>query len=186
MKEKSKKIGKDIEIAFLPLTFKHKKYVQNFHSGNDEIDRYFQNFAIDDWDTATYAFVDKSLDIAIAFVSMSCSRVDYWQDKEYIDSTPAVEIKYFAVDERYHSLPYESKNDKLTLSKVIMSKTICYIFDEIVAKIGASKIILSSVPKAVNFYKGCYFEVYENNMEINYDCVDYNLIPMYYNLKPDI
>lgn len=179
------KLGKDIDIAFLTLDYQCKKYLKSFSCGNSEIDRYFHYHALDDPDTITYMFIDKCKDIAITLVSVSCSKIDYWQDKKYLNSTPAIEIKYFATDERYHSLPFRSKDDNVTLSKSIMSKMICYISENISTKIGASKIILNSVEDAIHFYQDCYFNIYDSNMDIDYSCLNDGLTPMYFNLLPD-
>lgn len=178
-------LGKDVDIDFNILSFRNKHYLKNFSCGNPEIDRYFHRQALDDNDTVTYMFIDKKLDIAIALVSISCSRIDYWQNKKYMDYTPAVEIKFFATEEKYHNLPFEHENDSKTLSKVIMAKMICFIYDEICTRVGASKIILNSVERAINFYKSCFFQIYDGNMDVDYGCVNDNLTPMYYNLLPE-
>ena len=179
-------LGKDINIDIQILNYKNKNYLTNFNCGNENIDKYFHNYALNDVNTATHMFIDTDKDIAIALVSMSCSKVDFWQDGEYLCSTPAVEIKYFATDERYHSLPFEYKEDNNTLSKVVMSKVVWNIYDDLTKKIGASIIILNSVEKAIHFYENCGFEVYNVDMNVSYECIEAKLTPMFLSLKPDI
>lgn len=186
MANTTKVLGKDINIKVQILNYKNKKYLCGFNCGDSEINRYFHYQALDDNNTATYIFIDSDKDIAIALVSISCSKVDYWQDKKYLDSTPAVEIKYFATDEKYHSLPYETCSDKNTLSKSIMSNMVWNIYNDLTKKIGASIIILNSVRKAENFYINCGFQKYETDMDVSYDCINQELIPMYLPLNPDI
>ena len=185
--------GKDIDIDFFRLNYKNKQYLSNFSCGNPAIDDYFRTRALDDHDTVTHIFIDKQNDIAIALASISCSKVDYVQSMvgddndryyKYVSSTPAVEIKYFATDKRYHSRQYD-RNSGRTLSKVIMSKMISYIYTLSEVHIGASKIILNSVPDAINFYKSCSFKEYEKDMCVS-NGSSYNYVfPMYFNLLPD-
>lgn len=187
--------GKDIDIDFFRLNRKTRQYLSNFSCGNPAIDDYFRTQAFDDHNTVTHIFIDKQKDTAIALVSISCSKVDYVQSMvgddndryyKYISSTPAVEIKYFATDKKYHSRKYDRDSNR-TLSKVIMSKMISYIYKLSEEHIGASKIILNSLPDAVNFYTSCSFKKYEKDMSIpnvdGYGCVYYH--PMYFNLLPD-
>ena len=66
-------LGKDIPIELCRLNYKTKSYIANFQSGNQQIDDYFRNRAIDDWDTVTYIYLDTNRDIPIACVSLCCS-----------------------------------------------------------------------------------------------------------------
>ena len=61
--DNSETLGKDIPIDFIKLTYKTKSYVENFNCGNKQIDNYFQNHALNDNNTVTYLFIDKSTNL---------------------------------------------------------------------------------------------------------------------------
>ena len=46
-----------------------------FHCGNEEIDSYFQNRALNDEDAVTYCFLDDNLSTIIALSSLSCNGI---------------------------------------------------------------------------------------------------------------
>lgn len=187
--------GQDIDIVFTTLNYQTKKYLSKFSCGNSEIDKYFCTYAFNDKDTVTHIFIDKQKDTPIALISISCSKINYveyvYDDSHnkhlhYLSSTPAIEIKYFATAEQYHSLPYyKNSNSSYTLSRAIMSKSISYIHKISLENIGASKIILNSLPQAVNFYEACFFKRFEDNMDISEFSCYLDSCPMYFNLLPE-
>ncbi len=175
----------EITIGFQKLNYKTKKYVENFRSGNQSIDNYFQRSAIDDSDTVTYIFIDEKKDKTIACVSLSCSKIDMQGINGIKFSRPAFEIKYFATNEEYHSLPYK-EGDTCTLSEKVMMTFITYLFGTCRPKIGASFVILYSVKRAVHFYQKCNFDNFETYMLRSEDDYTADCVPMYMNLIPEI
>jgi len=101
--------------------------------------------------------------------------------KEFLTSVPAIEIDYFAVDEEYRSLKLdESSNRYETLSRAFFLYMLDRIKDISVKHVGATHVCLYAVPKAVNFYKRCGFEPFEEFM--NPDEIPFlkDCIPMFY------
>lgn len=181
----SETLGINIPIDFIKLGYKTKSYVENFNCGNKQIDYYFQHIALNDNNTVTYLFIDKSKDVTIACVSVCCSRIDIIDSNGLIEATiPAFEIKYFAINEKYHKKKYKEDSDQ-TLSKVIMDKMIYYLYDDCRSVVGASKIILYSLKRAVHFYEGCYFKKFEPFMKKSEDTFVSECTPMYFDLDPE-
>lgn len=178
--------GIDISIGFQRLNYKTKKYVENFKCKNSAIDFYFNHQALDDNSVVTYLFIDENNDKTISCVSLACSRIDVFNQKQRVkEAIPAFEIKYFASNEDYHSMPYE-EGDSHSLSEVIMMKIITHIFNKCRNVVGGTHIVLYSVPEAVHFYEKCGFEHFNEFMTRSDAYFTKDCIPMYMCLLPEI
>lgn len=116
-----------------------------------------------DADYVSYCFVDANTNDVICYASLACSCIT----DEKGCSVPAVEIKAFAVDEKYQHMPYSEDYDKrLTLSLFLLMYLMREIEKIATNYIGARYIAIYSVPTAVNFYKRAFFEEVPENVEI--------------------
>ena len=172
------KFGKDIPLIFRELNEDTKKYLSEYTCGNMGIDDHFHEKAINDKSTTTFLFIDKEESRAITCVSLSCSRIDYVHSIHGHESTSAFEIKFFATDEDYQKRPYD-ENNTTTLSKSIMNILIVFLKNTCRKYIGATHIVLYSVPKAKNFYLDCGFLEFEEYMEKKEEHFTHDCIPMY-------
>lgn len=94
----------------------------------------------------------------------------------------AIEIKMFAVNEKYQDLFFEYDGESLPVSAWVMQSIIDYaqtLMDEVV---GFKALFLHSVPEAEKFYKINGFNPMEINMQPLH-CVDSDYTAMYLALK---
>lgn len=95
---------------------------------------------------------------------------------------PSVEIKMFAMNEKYQDVFFEYEGEDLPVSAWIIRSIIDYANSLINEVIGFKAIFLHSLPEAEQFYIKNGF----HNMEINMQplhCVDSEFKPMYLTLK---
>lgn len=132
----------------------------------------------------TYLFINTEDNSIIACITIACSVIFTDTDEKDVFSTilSAMEIKYFAVDDAYKHMPYE-KDGSLTLSYYIFSYMLEYMRELSHNKIGASKIVLYSVPQAINFYKKCNFKEFGDTMYGDEGYYVEGCMPMYYDLN---
>jgi hypothetical protein len=151
-----------------------------FSCGNAEIDRYFKESADKDCDCVTYVFSDTDTGDIIAFASLRCSGIIF-QDSNHIELFPAIEIRYFATDERFQHIQMQTDlpEDRYCISDSVFCELMRMIRDISCRTVGAEYVVLYSVPSAVGFYRRNLFEEFneaftpERHRYIN-DC-----LPMY-------
>ena len=184
------KFGREIDIIFKKLTPKDKHIVSEFECGNQTLSDFFRNKSFSSKRNVTYVFIDKLKNKVICFCSICCNGILTLKEESKTENIklvreniPAVEIDYFAVDEQYKSLIYDENSSKNeTLSRVMFLYLIDYIKGIVENKIGAEKICLYSVPKAITFYKRCGFEDFSSFMLEENKIYLEGCVPLYYNL----
>jgi GNAT superfamily N-acetyltransferase len=126
----------------------------------------------------------------MAFCAIRCTGISVnatdRRKRVFVTSIPAIEINYFAVDEEYRSLKLDENSNRYeTLSRAFMLYMIEYIKTIASKYVGATHICLYAVTKAVNFYKRCGFEPFEEYM--NHDELPFlrNCVPMFYVIDND-
>lgn len=175
--------GNQIPIDILLLTPKTAKYTKHFYCDNVALDHYFRNKAPRDQTAVTYLFIDSENDNTVACVTLACSAIFSADEAEQFSTIlPSMEILYFAVDERYKHIPY-IKGSPLTLSHYILSYMLNEMRDRSHDVIGASKVVLYSVPTAVRFYKRCDFKEFGDTMYGDKGTFVEGCVPMYYDLN---
>ncbi len=148
------------------LADKHKPYVDNYDCGNKQINNYLQNQALHDIDSVTHIYINESNNEIIAFVTLTCSAIDFCSsDGLYLSKRiSAVEMKYFATDKKYQHRGYSSVDDTNKISDVILDDVYENTREFAFKNVGASKIILLSRPSAVSFYKRHGFKEFDDNV----------------------
>ena len=176
--------GEQIPVEMIILSPENRKYTRNFFCNNPSIDNYYRKKAVKDNSSVTYLFVNSNNNSVIACVTIACSAIFTDTDEKNVFSTilSAMEIKYFAVNEIYQHIPYV-KGSSLTLSHYIFSYMLEYMREISHNNIGASKIVLYSVPQAVNFYKRCKFKEFGDTMYGDEGYYVDGCLPMYYDLN---
>ena len=179
------KIGSNYSIDLQILNQSNKEYTKNFCCGNSEIDSYFRNRAAKDKTAVTYMYIDTDTNTLIACVTISCSAIFTESDEEQSFSTilSAMEVKYLAVDENYQHIPYFKDSERPTLSDQMFDDMIFRMYELSHSHIGASKIVLYSVPQAVNFYRKHGFKAFGESMYGDEGYYVQGCKPMYFDLN---
>ena len=175
--------GQDILIYKYLLDDKTYQYLNNFDSGKPDIDEYFKNEALNDSGSVTYMYVDMTTNIVIALAAVSCASIPVFNNNDDIsENIPAMEIKYFALNEKLHHVPY-TRNSRTKLSHCVH----CYLIEHLkkvsIESVGAVKIVLQAMPEAVGFYSKCKFKEMTPYVSDNAVGEDDGCIPMFYDLK---
>ena len=155
----------------------------SFNCGSEYIDRYFREELLNDDDAVSYCFwANAEKQELVGIASLSCSGIIIRSASSY-NITPAVEVKIFAVDERYQHTIFPGADEDAGH----WSDYCWYYLMEIVYGItdkhcGAGHIVLYSVPDAVTFYKRHDFKAFAELMAMPSNMVIDGCIPMFLNL----
>lgn len=167
--KKSNKYGNDYALSFHKVGQKDAELLSKFKCEYPAICHFIQEESIDDNNCVSYIFVDDTDNVIIGFCSICCSGI-LVSDKDekgepFTTSIPSVKIEYFAVDEEYRGIKLSEDSDRYeTLSKAFMIFIKNHIRIFALNTCGAAHICLYSVPMAINFYKRCGFEPFEEYM----------------------
>lgn len=93
-------------------------YIQSFNCGNEVMNEYLKYQAEDDAQAVTFILIDQTARAIIGYYSLSCSGFIV-ESMGHFTIYPAVEIKMFAIDERYQHLPYSAEKEDGTFSDCI-------------------------------------------------------------------
>lgn len=175
--------GQDVLIYKCLLDEKTYPYLADFDSGKPDIDEYFKNKALNDSGSVTYMYVDMDTNMVIALAAVACASISVFNDNDELsENIPAIEIKYFALNEKQHHTPY-MPNSRTKLSHCAL----CYLIEHLkrvsTEFVGAVKIVLQAMPDAVGFYSKCKFKKMAPFVSDNTVGEDDGCIPMYYDLK---
>ena len=176
-----------MKISFSEIHEGNKLILSNFHSGNDSIDSYFKGKCEAITDTSAKSFVvtndstQNGMPSVIGVYSLCCS--GYVVDShKYFYIHPAVEIKYFAINEYYQDIQYSENTEEGCLSSNILAMIIGRIISFTDSYCGANKVILYSVPEAEFFYQRMGFHLFADYMLKNNERYLEGCIPMYLDL----
>ena len=175
--------GKDISISNpILMTEKLAEKYKNFTCSNDIADSFLKNQSyLSSEESLTFLQIDDIKKEIVCFYSLNCSAIVI-NDESNIAIRPAVEIKYFAVNKKYHGLPYSKQRPELTLSHVLFQRLIKRIYNLSEKTIGASCIVLYSVERAVNFYLKNKFEYFDESQIPDSHNINNGAIAMYYDM----
>ena len=159
--------GKDISYRIELLSPGKQYALGDFSCGNEYLDKYLKVDSVKDENVVTYLFTDEDDKKIIGYCSLTCSGIHYeWEGVR--QTLPAIEVKYFALDSHYQKRRFDDVDDDGThfyLSDKLlcdMIQTCQKISREV---LGASYVILYSVPNAVHFYKRNCFQSYNEYMK---------------------
>lgn len=179
--------GCDYSMSFHKVEINDADLLSRFQCEYPAIRDFIQNKSIESKEDVSYIFVDDENNTIMGFCAIHCTGISVTatddKEREYITSMPAVEIDYFAVDEEYRSLKWDETSTRYeTLSRGFFMYMIEYIKKISTEFVGATHICLYAVPKAVNFYKRCGFECFEEYM--NPDEIPFleNCVPMFHEI----
>lgn len=151
---------------------------ERFNCGNEALDHYLYASGYSDPDAVTYIVFAHTANEIISYFSLSCSAI-YHQIGDSMRHYPAVEIKNFATNLKYQHI--ETENG-ISLSQSILEYIKYNLVMDFTENIcGASRIILYSVPDAVNFYKKSGFREFSEAFIKNNSSYLEGCIPMVFN-----
>jgi hypothetical protein len=176
--------GEEINLSNrIRMTAELKSLAQDFDCGNEVMNRYLKEQSFDDSKATTFIIKDNDTDAVICYYSLSCSGlVVNTNNGNKFNIYPSVEIKMFAVDEKYQHIPQSAEPDSCSLSDMLLYEVIAHINDFTENECGADKIILYSVPKAESFYSRNMFCRFEDYMKPASDWFTSECIPMFMTL----
>lgn len=158
------------------LSYQNNELIKGFDCGNEEINNYLIERAYSDYDCVTHLILSNDKQLCIGYFSLSCAAI-YMNDGYKVHTRPAVEIKFFAIDKQYQG----KKTGLDTYASIAFAKVIgdmIYNFTEDVC--GASRIILYSTPRAVNFYKRARFVDFHDVFYVDQSSYLDGCVPMIY------
>lgn len=176
--------SENIKFNIFKLTNEHLSLIKNFKCGNDEIDGYLKEKALNDIECGnsfTRIIINVDNNELIGYYSINCSSIvmDNHNHKYF---SPAIEIKILALSEKYQGIKFFQDDEEDMFSDQILCEIIYKIVEITEKYISATSIILYSVPKAVNFYKRNGFELFEEYMVSNDDMYLKDCVPMWFQL----
>ena len=177
--------GCDYSMSFHKVDKNDSELLSKFKCEYPAIRHFIQNQSVESKKDVSYIFVDDENNQIMAFFAICCTGISVTdtdsKGNPFLTSIPAIEVDYFAVDEEYRSLKLDERSNRYeTLSRALFLYMLEHIKEISVENVGATHICLYAVPRAVNFYKRCGFEPFEEYM--NPDEVPFlnGCIPMFY------
>lgn len=159
------------------LTYSEQKYCDDFDCGNEYINNFVRNKAVDDVDSTTFLYVDNNTGKVVCAYTLSCSGiVAELNEKIYIH--PAVEIRIFALSNEYQHKRYDEYN---TYGDIFLADVISSIDYFTENYCGASRIVLYAVPQYKTFYERNSFKTFCDFMKQDESSYNEDCIPMFYN-----
>ena len=174
--------GQQIPVRIEQLSEANNGLAWYFFCGNDTIDRFFQEEALNDPTTVTYLVIDDSRNKLLAALTIACSAIFHSKKRQLSTLLSAIEVVYFAVDLQYQGIPYRPGDDR-SLSHYLFSYLIEMIRGISRNHVGAAKIVLYSVPEAANFYRRLGFTPFESSMYGDLGTFVKGCVPMYFDLN---
>ncbi len=173
--------GEEINYSIELLSPDNMKLLGDFSCGNESIDHYLHKRALEDTKNVCYLCRICDTNKIIGFASLACSGI-YYKVDQYLETIPAIQISYFAVDAQIQKLPY----DKMDLHYYFSDVFLCGILEkcrEISDKYaGAEYIVLYAVPDAKHFYQRNLFQDYTEFMQRDHTRYLEGCIPMFMEL----
>lgn len=178
MKLNNNGYSKDIHTDTVLFSDEHTKMTQDFTCGNSEIDKKLKIELLHDRNCTTFIVVDVAKSKIIAFYSLACSACVVSSHRQHYFH-PAVEVKYFAVDENYQDWQFSEDVADGCLSNIIFSDMLRQIHKMSEETFGADTIILYATKNAIKFYEKNYFKKFEASILENNERFLQGCLPMY-------
>lgn len=144
--------GQDVKMYTVILDNGNADLLRDFSCGNDYIDNYVSEKGAYDFTAVTKMVLNSDNNEVICVYSLCCSSF-LISSKEKLHPNPAVEIKIFAVSQKYQDIKYSRDPNEGCLSNFILNKVIGEIFEFTDDMCGANIILLYSTDEGYDFYK---------------------------------
>lgn len=170
-----------------PLSLDLLPLAERFRSGNTYLDGFLRNgdYSLSADIGKTYVFLAEGDIEIIGYYNLGMSSVDRIEDvngiSRYIRMGGAVNINYFALDERYHRQVFDilPSGDKIYLSDILLVECLERIENIINQHIGTTFVTLNSTKEGYNLYRRNGFEELEMDMRFTMEDSDYECTQLY-------
>lgn len=137
-----------------------------FSCGNPSIDSYFRREAASDAKNVCYAYTCKKVEDAIGLATLCCSGINI-NSGELVKIIPAIKVDYFAISGMYQDVlfPGAKADEHFYISDAFLCELINEARKIAGLYVGATHMILYSVPTAVHFYERNGFERFSEFMK---------------------
>lgn len=146
------KFGNSIEVDYQYLSNDNKDLLNSFSCGNEVIDEYIKKYCLNDYSSVTHIIVNSVNKEIICVYTLCCSSMILESYSKHYP-TPAVELKFFAVDKKYQDMPYSEDKEDGCLSNVLLSEVTRLVMDFTDDYCGANLLVVYSTDEGVPFYK---------------------------------
>lgn len=155
----------------------------SFCCGNEYIDGYFKDGKfLSDFDVVSYCFwADAKKEELVGIASLSCSGIII-RSADQFNITPAVEVKIFAIDERYQHKAFPEADDGGHWSDYCWYYLLNIIYDITDFSCGAGHVVLYSVKDAESFYRRQHLSSFQSLMQMPSNYVIDDCVPMFLKL----
>lgn len=156
--------GREINYSIERLSPDNIKLLGDFSCENESIDDYLHKKALTDTENVCYLCRDLNMNKIIGFASLACSGI-YHRVDNFIQTIPAIQISYFAIDQQIHKLLYDEEDMHFYFSDMFFCNILekCNEISEIY--VGAAFVVLYAVPDAKHFYERNRFQDYTEYMQ---------------------
>ena len=160
--------GCEYDISIKKLSEIPSEIVREFNCGSKSLDDFIHGELPNIRNSVVYAFFDNENKLIVGFGAICCNAIQISVNDEgnsYTTSVPAIEVDYFAIDERYQGLMFDRQSrEHETLSLNLFEFIVNYSIMVAKKYVGASAVTLYSVPRAEHFYARSGFRRFDDFM----------------------
>ncbi len=146
----------------------HRDCINNYCCNQDELNKYLKENAIKESELGigiTKIGISDEGEI-LFYYTLCCSSIVESSSGIRIIYRPAVEIKFFSVNKRYHKIVYDQDEEgTMYYSDLFLADVINDINTFTSNTCAAEFVVLYSVPEAVKFFSRNLFDAFEEFME---------------------
>lgn len=175
------KYGQEINYRIERLSPDNSRLLGDFSCGNEAIDDYLHEQALEDTKNVCYICIDEDRNSVAGFAALSCSGIQYVVDQRR-ETLPAIQISYFAVANDIQRLVFDETDEHFYFSDMLFAEILQKCREITEEYIGAEYVILYSVPTAKHFYERNFFKDYSEFMQSDHYQYLNDCVPMYMQL----
>lgn len=151
-----------------------------FSCGNTTIDSYFREKAVVDANNVCYAYRCTATGDIVGLATLCCSGINI-NSGNLVKLIPAIKMDYFAISEQYQNIlfPGSQREDHFYISDAFLSNLINEVRSISALYVGATYMILYSVPDAIHLYERNGFERFQEFMKAENERFLEGCTPMY-------
>lgn len=170
----------DLSISYIEDCVNHRKMLNGFYCGDNDLTPYFQDLVLMDKDLVKFMVVDNIRKRIVGCATFCCSIIGS-KHINFERFIPAIQIKHYSIDTYYQKKSMYGDNKYPYISSVIFNTFIEFLNNCITANmIGAKYLVVYSTPASVEFYRRHGFREFDKDtMFCDNGTYCRNCIPMY-------
>lgn len=170
--------GNQIDCRFFTIDHATEEQLDHYKCGNAYIDEFMKNKAKEDDETVSYYWENKKTGEIVAMASICCTGLIV-RSGDIFNVYPAVEIRYFGMDESYQDIQYDEDIRDGILSDYILASLEYKIINEVKKICGVQFIVLYSTPESEKFYNQNGYENFTSSLAKSTDLRTQGCIPKF-------